>query len=213
MSRRCSCPMATCVITFFKGQASDWWQTPPGETNPNAAPSNNFTLINGTPNQPAGTPYPGAGFAAPAATLDSFYLDTYQADVGFDLLVEYTNKFQYSDWATYGVKAEGTISRFNAITLRDILGEFKLGKVVIRQSQAGLDYSNTQWGINWPQLNTWWETLFPNDDHHFVGLVGSVGGGVAFVCDYGGANWAARSFNGWSRRWLLVACLASRMRP
>ena len=182
----------------FRGNADDWWHIPQVEYNESAGAENNFTEIGGMPNQPGGEVYPGASFTEPAATLDSFYRDTYQADVGFDLTVEYVDNFNYSDWVTYGRKAESAISRYNAITIRDMFAEHLLGKVVIRQSQAGLDYTNPQWELEWPAINTYWENLFPSVDHHFLAFVGSVGGGVAFVCDYGGTNWGARSFNGWS---------------
>jgi hypothetical protein len=193
----------------FKGAVDDWWYDPPFETDEGAAAVNNLTDIGGTPIQPSGTAFPGAFFTAPAANLSSFYSDVYQADVGYDLLVEYVEAFNYSNWETYARKAENAISHYNAIYVRDALAEHKLGKVVVRQSDTGLDRSDTQWGIDWWYINAYWSTgdhpvlgtitpLFPEVDHHFVGMVGDVGGGVAFGCDYGGVDWAARSFNGWS---------------
>jgi len=191
----------------FKGNAADWWYDPPFETSETAAAVRNFTEIGGTANPPAGYPVAGATFAAPAVLLDSMYKTVYQVDMGFDVLVEYMNATNYTNMTTYARKAENAISHFNAIYIRDILAECKLGKVVFRKSNAGLDRTSEQWGIDWWNLNTYWKTLFPTTDHHFLGFVGSVGGGVAFVCDYGGPGWAARSFNGWNsdKNWWHVA--------
>ena len=137
----------------FKGNADDWWDIPSVEYNESAGPDNNFTEIGGTPNQPSGTAYSGASLTICAATLSDFYKDCYQVDVGFDLLIEYVDHFNYSDWVTYGLKAESAINCYNAITPRDMLAEHKLGKVVIRQSDTGLDRSDPQWGIDWWNLN------------------------------------------------------------
>ncbi|MEN6308737.1 MAG: LamG-like jellyroll fold domain-containing protein [Anaerohalosphaeraceae bacterium] len=182
----------------FKGNATDWWYDPPFETNENAAAVNNFTELGGTANPPAGYPYAGATFTASAALLDNLYKTVYQVDMGFDVLVEYMNAASYTNMTTYARKAENAISHFNAIYIRDILAECKLGKVVFRKSNTGLDRSSEQWGIDWWNINTYWDTLFPNADHHFAGFVGSVGGGVAFGCDYGGPGSSGRSFNGWN---------------
>ncbi|MCK4998882.1 MAG: hypothetical protein KAS23_05075, partial [Anaerohalosphaera sp.] len=182
----------------FKGASDDWWYDPAFETNENAAAEGNFSEVGGTAVQPKGRAAYGASFTEPAGELDSYYKTAYQADVGFDVLVEYFNKFNYTDLSTYGHKAENAIMHMNGISVRDMLAEHKLGKVVIRQSQNGMDYTNVQWGVDWPRINDVWNSLFPDVDHHFVSLVGAVGGGVAFVCDYAGANWGARSFNGWS---------------
>ena len=182
----------------FKGAADDWWHDPAFETDESALPENNLTDIGGTPIQPSGTAFPSASFTASAALLSSFYQDVYQADVGYDILVEYVDAFNYSNWETYARKAENAVSHYNAIYPRDAMAELKLGKVVIRQSDTGLDRSDPQWGLDWWNVNTYWEALFPNVDHHFIGFVGPVGGGVAFGCDYGGVDWAARSYNGWS---------------
>ncbi|HDS84919.1 MAG TPA: hypothetical protein ENN97_06990 [Phycisphaerales bacterium] len=182
----------------FKGNATDWWFNPPYETNDNAAAVNNFTPLGGTPQSPAGAPYPGASFTASAAGLGNLYKTVYQHDIGFDVLVEYMNATNYSDLSSYARKAENAVSHFNAIYTRDLLMEVKLGKVVYRTSNAGLDRSSEQWGIDWWNINDYWNAMFPGVNHHFVGFVGSVGGGVAFVCDYGGNGWAGRTFNGWN---------------
>jgi len=186
----------------FKGHDYlDWTYEPALVFDENAGPDNNFTEIGGTPVNPNGTAYTNATFIDPDenADLGDFYKTVYQADIGFDLLVEYTDTFDYSDdWAVYGRKAENAISHYNAIYIRDGLMETQLGKVVIRQSQNGLSYENPQWGVEWPAINTYWNALFPDVDHHFVGMIGNVGGGVSFVCDIGGQDWAARSLNGWS---------------
>ena len=182
----------------FKGNPTDWWYDPGFETNENAPAEGNFTEISGDALAPAGQPYPGASLTVAAADLNSYYKTAYQCYVGFDLLSEYVNAFNYTDLTKYGAKAENAIMHMNGISVRDMLAEHKLGKVVIRQSRNGMDYSNEQWGVNWPAINTIWNNIFPDVDHHFVSLVGAVGGGVAFVCDYSSDNWGARSFNGWS---------------
>ncbi len=193
----------------FKGAADDWWYAPAFETDENAAAENNFTEIGGTPVQPSGVAFPGAFLTASAATLDSFYQDVYQADVGYDLLVEYVETFDYTDLAIYGRKAENAVSHYNAIYPRDALAEWRLGKVVIRQSDTGL--TRMDWDVDWWYLNDYWSTgwagwpdeedrlpaLFPDIDHHFVGMIGPIPGGVAFGCDYGGTDWAARSYSSW----------------
>ena len=182
----------------FNGASDDWSYDPAFETDENASPEENYTEIGGNPKQPTGRIAYGASYTEPASQLDSYYKTAYQADVGFDILVEYVNQFNYNDLSTYAHKAENAIMHMNGISVRDMLAEHKLGKVIIRQSQNGMDYTNTQWGVNWPQINTVWNSLFPDVDHHFVSLVGQVGGGVAYVCDYAGSNWGARSLNGWS---------------
>ena len=188
----------------FKGHDYlDWSYYPALVYNENAEPENNFTEIGGAPVQPSGTKRVDASWTDPAVVLtdtwgSDIWTTTYQADVGFDLLVEYVNAFNYADWETYGRKAENAISHYNAMYIRDGLLENQLGKVVIRQSQEGLHYTNAQWGVEWPSINYYWNILFPSVDHQFVGMVGSVGGGVAFGCEYAGLGWAARSFNGWS---------------
>ncbi|MHC4960598.1 MAG: hypothetical protein ACYTGA_00540 [Planctomycetota bacterium] len=142
----------------FKGPVSGWSYYPALVYDENASPDNNFTEIGGTPVQPSGTEWVGASWTDPAVALAALWetygagmgdlwRTTYQADVGFDLLVEYVDAFNYSDWETYGRKAENAISHYNAIYIRDGLLENQLGKVVIRQSQTGLDYTNGQWGV------------------------------------------------------------------
>ncbi|HOL31914.1 MAG TPA: Ig-like domain-containing protein [Anaerohalosphaeraceae bacterium] len=191
----------------FKGDADDWWYDPPYETNDTAAAINNFTLIGGTPVHPSGTAWPGAAFTDAAASLDSYYKTVYQADFGYDVLVEYVNAANFTNEQSYARKAENAMGHYNAIYTRDILLECKLNKVVYRTSNTGLDRTDTKWGIDWWNVNNYWNAMFPDVDHHFIGMVGSVGGGVAFVCDYGGTDWAARSFNGWNsdKNWWHVA--------
>ncbi len=191
----------------FKGNAADWWYNPPYETNDTATAVNNFIPIDGQPRQPSGLPYPGASFTASAGGLGNLYKTVYQHDIGFDVLVEYMNAIHYSDMTSYVRKAENAVSHFNAIYTRDLLLEVKLGKVVYRTSNAGLDRTDPQWGIDWWNANTYWNAMFPDVDHHHIGFVGSVGGGVAFVCDYGGTDWAGRTFNGWNNdhNWQHVA--------
>ena len=145
----------------FKGlAAADWWDTPPSEYDEAAGPSNNFTKIGGTAINPNGTKLAGASWTDPAVALaelwetygagwGDLWLTTYQATIGFDLLVEYVGAFNYSDWAVYGRKAENAITHYNAVYVRDALMEHQLGKVVIRQSQEGLHYTNPQWGVDW----------------------------------------------------------------
>ncbi|AQT67121.1 Alpha-amylase/pullulanase [Anaerohalosphaera lusitana] len=182
----------------FKGAAYDWWYDPPYERDDTAGAVNNFTEIGGTPVQPAGTVYPGASFTLPAANLDDYYKTVYQMDFGTDVLVEYVDAANFSNLLSYVRKAENAVGHYNGLYVRDILAEAKLGKVVYRQSNAGVDRSSAQWGVDWWNANSYFEQLFPDADHHFITMVGSVGGGVAFVCDYGGIDWAGRSFNGWN---------------
>ena len=194
----------------FKGHyVEDWAYYPALVYDENADPENNFTPVAGTPVQPSGTKMVGASWTDPAVALaelwetygagmGNFWKTTYQADVGFDLLVEYVDAFNYSDWVTYGRKAENALSHYNGSYIRDTLMEMQLGKVVIRQSRAGLHYTHPQWGVQWPSINHYWNLMFPDVDHQFVGMIGAVGGGVAFGCEYAGLGWAARSYSGWS---------------
>ena len=130
----------------FKGHdVEDWAYYPALVYDENADPDENYTDIGGTPVNPNGTKLSSASWTDTAIALTAlwetygagwgdFWLTTYQADVGFDLLVEYVNAFNYTDWETYGRKAENAISHYNGSYIRDGLLEMQLGKVVIRQS-------------------------------------------------------------------------------
>lgn len=184
----------------FKGNATDWWYRPPFESGENGQAVNNFTPLAGNPQRPSGQPYPTATFTTPAAGLDAVYKTVYQADVGFDVLVDYLNATSFSDLSLVR-KAENAISHFNGFFVRDLLLEVQLGKVVFRTSNEGLTRPWGNWGVDWINFGAgtnYWAALFAGVDHHFVSVVGNVGGGVAYVCDYDGPGRAARSFVGWS---------------
>ena len=185
-----------------KNVTSDWLYYPPASATEGAAPVNNFTIIGGTANNPNGQPFAGASWTVPAAAYttapyDTYYTNVYQADVGFDLTVEYVNAINFSDPASYGLKAENAIMHMNGFSVRDILKEHKLGKVVIRQSRAVLEDDGY---LQWTKINEYWADLFPDADHNFLAFIGQAGGGVAYVCNYGYypaiPNWlAGKSFS------------------
>ena len=119
-------PSGALRYQIIRGNPNHDWSFIPDEEREAAEPMINYEVIGGEPSPRSGVPLGGTSYTPAFAGPENEMRINYRATVSFIINKAYIDLFQYGDHDTIIRKAESTITRTNAVYIRDLLTETQI---------------------------------------------------------------------------------------